>query len=83
MVLKKCELFEVNINLLELHNEKDGLIENPGTIEVFRTWPMQTSVTDIRRLVKLAQFFRRLIPDFAKFPILLTDMTKHGSGVHK
>lgn len=79
----KCEFMQGNTNFLGLLVGSDGIRVNPDKVEILKTWPKPESVTELRSLLDLLQFFRRFIPDFSKIASPLTDLTRKGSGVQK
>lgn len=50
-------------------------------MEILKNWPKPKSITELRCFLGLLQFFRRLIPDFAKNAAPLKNLTKKGFGV--
>ena len=76
---KKYEFMKDNIDFLGLLIGKDGIRVNPKKVEILKTWPKPSSVTEIRSFLGLIQFFRRFIPDFSKIASPLTDFTKKDS----
>ena len=80
---KKCEFFKEEMDFLGLLIGKNGIKVNPKKVEILRTWPKPSSITDLSSFLGLLQFFRRFIPNFCEVAAPLTDLTKKDQGLHK
>ena len=52
---------------------KDGILPNPKTSKV-RDWPIPKSVKEVHSFLRLASYYKRFIPQFAKWANPLHDL---------
>lgn len=57
---------------------EDGVRPDPDKIAPIENYPIPKSVKDVRRLLGLAGWYRRFIPDFATITAPITNMLKKG-----
>ena len=80
---KKCEFMTEETEFLGMLVSKDGISVNPEKVDVVKTWPRPSSLTELRSFVGLLQFFRRFIRGFSAIAAPITALTRKGSGIHK
>jgi hypothetical protein len=54
---------------------REGLKVDPNKVEVVKTWPTPQNVTDIRRFLGLANYFRKFIKGFSALAAPLTQLS--------
>ena len=52
----------------------NGIETDQPKTEVLRTWPIPTSVADVRKCIGFSGYFRRFIKDFSKLAKPLSDL---------
>lgn len=57
---------------------ENGIHPDPEKTMSIHNYPAPQNVKDVRRLIGLAGWYRRFIPNFATITVPLTDMTKKG-----
>ncbi|KAH0672114.1 hypothetical protein KY284_023201 [Solanum tuberosum] len=55
---------------------KEGVMVNPQKIEAVKNWVRPTSVTEVRRFVGLASYYRRFVKNFASVATPFTNLTR-------
>ena len=55
---------------------KDGVMVDPYKIEALKSWVRPTNVSEIRRFVGLASYYRRFVKGFSSIASQLTNLTK-------
>ncbi len=50
-------------------------------IEAIREWPKLNTITGVGSFLRLAQFFRRYVPEFARIAYPLTNLTKKNNSI--
>lgn len=58
--------------------DENGVQPDPEKISAVHSYPVPKSVKDVRRLVGLAGWYRRFIPNFSSITAPLTELTKKG-----
>ena len=54
----------------------EGIRSDPAKVEKVKTYAVPADVSDVRRFLGLASYYRRFIPDFAKVANPLHSLTK-------
>ena len=73
---EKCMLFRRSIVFLGHVLSADGISTDPEKIQAVASWPVPTSVSEVRRFVSLYSYCRRFVKDFAKVAAPLYELTK-------
>ncbi|CAH9077225.1 unnamed protein product [Cuscuta europaea] len=74
--LSKCEFWMDRIAFLGHIITQEGVSVDPSKIEAVVDWPTPTTVTEVRRFLGLAGYYRRFVKDFSKIAKPLTNLTK-------
>ena len=80
--LKKCEFGKRELTFVGYRISAEGISPSPEKIKVIQEWPRMTNVQEVRQFIGFAQFYKRLIPNFATIAAPLTDLTR-GNGIKK
>ena len=73
---KKCVLFQNEVSFLGHIVSADGVRCNPDKISAIESWPIPTSVSDVRSFLGISSYYRRFIPDFSSVAYPLTRLTQ-------
>ena len=79
----KCDFFKTKIHYLGHMIFAEGLKMDPAKIEVILQWPHPRNVEELQILLGMAGFYRKLIRDYAKITIPMTDQLKAQGPVFK
>ena len=60
---------------------KDGIQVDPQKIEAISEWPRPTTVTEIRRFLGLAGYYRRSVQDFFRIAAPMTRLTQKNAKI--
>ena len=72
----KCHLLQRKVTFLGHVVSADGVLPNPENVSKVKTWPIPTSVTEIRQFLGLASYYRRFIQNFAAIARPMVELTK-------
>ena len=75
---KKCHFLEGKVVFLGHVVSKEGLLPNPDNIKKLVDWPVPETVTQVRALLGLGNYYRRFVKGFSQIAQPLTDLTKKG-----
>src|SRR5690606_15674128 len=71
---KKCEFGRRNITFVGHIVGERGIAVDSAKIDVIRTWPVPSSIHEIRQFLGLCSYYRRFIAGFADIAAPLTDL---------
>ena len=72
----KCELFQKSVTYLGHIVSGRGVETDPAKVERVCEWPVPENATEVKRVAKLASYYRRLIPSFAQLVRPLHKLTE-------
>nr|KYP48648.1 hypothetical protein KK1_029628 [Cajanus cajan] len=72
----KCELWLDDVKFLGHVISAEGIAVDPAKVESVLKWERPRTVTDIRRFVGLAGYYRRFIEGFSRIVAPLTQLTR-------
>ena len=55
---------------------KEGIVVDPGKIEVVKSWPTPANVKEVCSFLGLADYYRRFVEGFSKIVSPLTQLTR-------
>lgn len=64
--LSKCEFWLNQVKFLGHVITPNGVVTNPGKVEVVLPWPNPTSMYEVRSFLELVGYYRRFLEGFAK-----------------
>ena len=64
---KKSFFFQFNVLFLGHLLLKDGILPNPEKVSKVKDWPIPKSAKEVHSFLGLASYYRRFIPQFAKW----------------
>lgn len=73
---EKCEFVKPQLRYLGYVVDREGLRVDPDKVAGVMGFPTPTKVTEVRRFLGLASFYRRFVPHFAEKVVPLTNLTK-------
>jgi transposase InsO family protein len=73
----KCEFFQSEVEFLGHIISRNGLRMMTDKVDAISTWPIPTSVTQVRAFLGTIGFYRRFIKDFSAVAAPLSDLTKN------
>ena len=71
---KKSFFFQSSVLFLGHVLLKDGILPNPEKVNKVKDWPTPKSVKEVHSFLGLASYYRRFIPQFAKWANPLHDL---------
>jgi hypothetical protein len=74
----KCVLFQNEVPFLRHIVSDKGIQCDHGKLEKVRDWPVPKNVSEVRSVLGLAGYYRRLIPQFSTIATPLTYLTRKG-----
>ena len=73
---KKCALMQREVNFLGHVVSKRGIATDPGKVEVVATWPVPTTVSEIRAFLGFCGYYQAFVKDFADIAAPLFALTQ-------
>lgn len=73
---EKCEFVKSQLKYLGYVIDQNGLRVDPDKVAAVMDFPTPTKVKEVRRLLGLASWYRRFVPNFAERVAPLTNLTK-------
>ena len=73
---KKSFFFQSNVLFLGHMLSKDGILPNPEKVSKVRDWPVPKMAKEVHLFLRLASYYRRFIPKFAKWANPLHDLIR-------
>ena len=73
---KKSFFFQSNVLFLGHLLLKDGILPNPEKVSKVKDWPIPKSAKEVHSFLGLASYYRRFIPQFAKWASPLQDLIR-------
>ena len=75
---KKCQIGSRKVTYLGHTFNKNGMSPDPNKTQVIEHWPIPTNVTELRRFLGLASYYRHYIKGFANIAEPLHQLTNKG-----
>lgn len=76
---KKCVFAAEELEFLGFKLSRDGRRPSQEKVQAVKEFPRPKSIKEVERFVRLAGYYRELIPHFAELTVPLTDLTKKGT----
>jgi hypothetical protein len=70
--LSKCELFQTKVEYLGHYISGEGVAVDQRKVEVIKTWPNPTNLTELRSFLGLASYYRKFVKGFSSIASPLT-----------
>ncbi len=75
---KKCKLLSENTKYLGYIVLREGLTPDPAKVECVKSYPVPWTVTEVRRFIGMASYYRKFAPGFSTISSPLCKLTKKG-----
>ena len=72
----KCKFASHSVDFLGFVVSSDGISPNPDKIEAVRSFPVPTSVKELRSFLGLSNYYRRFVEGFSKIASPLNRLTR-------
>ena len=76
---EKCQLFQKEVDFLGHLVSAEGIKPNPHNIEKVKHWPKPKNATEVRRILGLGNYYRRVVQGYYKLVRPLTDLSRKGA----
>ena len=73
---KKCEFWLEEVSFLGHKVSKEGILVDQSKIKAVSSWKQPTMITEVRRFLGLARYYRRIVEGFFKLALPLTHLTR-------
>jgi len=73
---KKCHLFQRKVNYLGHVISEQGIETDPAKTEAIKTWPLPTTVQELRQALGFFGYYRRFIQGYAQLILPLNEALK-------
>jgi hypothetical protein len=74
--IEKCEFCKPSLTYLGFVIDRDGLRTDPQKVEAIVNFPTPRTSTEIKRILGMAGWYRRFIPDFSTIVAPMLDLVK-------
>ena len=73
---KKCHLFQKEVQFLGHMVSKEGLRPVGAKVQALFKWPRPTNIRQVQGFLGLANYYRRMIPNYASIAVPLTELLR-------